>query len=72
VAVENAASTSENATDSASAHAAATGETAQVEHATYAYLTFTILAGILLTAAYSLTVIKQRSDEARRLQARAM
>jgi hypothetical protein len=70
--VENAAPTSENAAESAGSHAAATGETAQVEHATYAYLTFTILAGILLTAAYSLTVIKQRSDEVRRLQPRAM
>jgi hypothetical protein len=72
VTVENAAPTSENAAESAGSHAAATGETAQVEHATYAYLTFTILAGILLTAAYSLTVIKQRSDEVRRLQPRAM
>jgi hypothetical protein len=42
-----------------------------VAHATYAYLTVTIVTGMLLTAAYSLTIIKQRNEEARRLQARA-
>jgi hypothetical protein len=36
------------------------------------YLTVTIVTGMLLTAAYSLTIIKQRSNEAKRLQARAM
>jgi hypothetical protein len=33
------------------------------------YLTIAIVTGILLTAAYSLTVIKQRLSEAERLSA---
>jgi hypothetical protein len=42
---------------------------AAVTHATVMYLTIAIVTGILLTAAYSLTVIKQRLSEAERLSA---
>jgi hypothetical protein len=68
VTVENLAN---NAASSSSASTTPEAQAA-VTHATYMYLTITIVTGMLLTAAYSLTVIKQRSDEARRLQARAM
>jgi hypothetical protein len=69
VTVENLANTAASSTSSSSTTPEAQ---AAVTHATYMYLTVTIVTGMLLTAAYSLTIIKQRSDEARRLQARAM
>jgi hypothetical protein len=66
VTVENLAN---NAASSTSSSSTTPEAQAAVTHATYAYLTFTIVTGMLLTAAYSLTVIKQRLSEAERLSA---
>jgi hypothetical protein len=67
VTVESTASGS-TTSESAGATTAEAAEAA-VSHATVMYLTYTIIAGMLLTAAYSLTVIKQRLSEAERLSA---
>jgi hypothetical protein len=71
VTVENTASGSASSSSSSASSTAQAAEAA-VTHATHMYLTVTIVTGMLLTAAYSLTIIKQRSNEAKRLQARAM
>jgi hypothetical protein len=67
VTVDSTASTSsDSAGTSTTADVAAE---AAVTHATVMYLTIAILTGLLLTAAYSATVIKQRLDEAEELSA---
>jgi hypothetical protein len=66
VTVENLAN---NAASSTSSSSTTPEAQAAVTHATYMYLTVTIVTGMLLTAAYSLTVIKSRLDEAERLSA---
>jgi hypothetical protein len=60
-------STASNAASSTSSSSTTPEAQAAVTHATYMYLTVTIVTGMLLTAAYSLAVIKQRMNEAERL-----
>jgi hypothetical protein len=67
VTVDSTASTSsESAGTSTTADVAAE---AAITHATVMYLTIAILTGLLLTAAYSATVIKSRLDEVEELSA---